>query len=58
MTDTFIVSATTAVIVLGIKRGLERTVRFMFPTLIILMLILVAYGMTTDYFYRALIFII
>ncbi|MGP3398056.1 sodium-dependent transporter [Coxiella burnetii] len=57
VTDTFIVGATMAVIVLGIKRGLERTVRFMFPALIILMLILVAYGMTTGYFHHALVFL-
>ncbi len=55
--DTIVVLATMGVIVLGVKRGLERAVMFMFPALLVLMLILLGYAMTTSGFSEALDFL-
>ena len=42
---------------LDIKRDLERTIKFMFPVLIkALLLILLAYGVKTNYFHQAFAF--
>lgn len=46
----FVVSA-------GVEKGLERAVRFLMPTLFILLLLLVGYGMTTGHFGEALAFL-
>lgn len=48
--DTIVVLSTMGVIILGVKRGLERAVLFMFPALLILMLILLGHALTTDGF--------
>ncbi len=57
VTDTVITGATIGVIALGIKRGLERTVLFMFPGLLLLLLILIGYAMTTGHFQEAVRFL-
>ena len=57
LSDTLVVLGTMGIIILGIKRGLERAVMFMFPALLILMLILLGYAMTTDGFTEALTFL-
>lgn len=41
---------TVAVVAMGVKRGLERTVKFLMPALFILLLIMVGYAMSTDGF--------
>lgn len=46
----FVVSA-------GVERGLERAVRFLMPTLFLLLLLLVGYGLTTGHFGEALAFL-
>ncbi len=50
LTTSGVMLATMAILVLGIKRGLERAVMFMFPALLILMLVLLGYAMTTGSF--------
>lgn len=57
LTDTALTFAAIAVIALGIKRGLERTVMVMFPALVFLLLVLLGYAMTTGSFQRSLIFL-
>ncbi len=43
--------ATMSVVMRGVRSGLERAVQFLMPTLFALLLILVAYAMTTGSFY-------
>lgn len=50
LSDTIVVAVTMVIIIMGIKRGLERAVMFMFPGLLILMIILLIYAITTGYF--------
>lgn len=38
---------TTAVVALGVEKGLERAVRYLMPALLVLLLLLVVYGFTT-----------
>lgn len=57
LSDTLISATTIAVIALGIKRGLERTVMIMFPALLFLMLVLLGYSITTSGFHKAIIFL-
>lgn len=55
--DTIVIFCTAGVIILGVKRGLERAVLFMFPALLMLMLILLGYALTTDGFGEAITFL-
>jgi neurotransmitter:Na+ symporter, NSS family len=55
--DSLVVLGTMSIIIFGIKRGLERAVMIMFPALLILMLILLGYALTTSGFHEALIFL-
>lgn len=55
--DSIVVLGTGAVIALGVKRGLERAVLFMFPALLMLMLILLGHALTTDGFDDAIEFL-
>lgn len=48
---------TVAVVALGVEKGLERAVRFLMPALFVLLLLLVAYGMTTGYMGRGAAFL-
>ncbi len=43
--------------IFGIKKGLERAVMFMFPAMLVLMLLLLGYSITTGYFGDALTFL-
>lgn len=45
---------TLVVVSAGVENGLERAVRFLMPTLFILLLLLVGYGMSTGHFGEAL----
>lgn len=45
---------TIAVVAMGVQHGLERAVKFLMPTLFILLLIMVAYAMSTDGFQEGL----
>lgn len=45
---------TLLVVSLGVEKGLERAVRFLMPSLFILLVLLVGYGMSTGYFGQAL----
>lgn len=57
LTDTLVVFGTLSINILGIKRGLERAVLIMFPALLVLMLILLGYAMTTGKFEYSLHFL-
>lgn len=48
---------TLVVVSAGVKNGLERAVRFLMPTLFILLLLLVGYGMSTGHFGQAVAFL-
>ncbi len=54
---TLVISATTFVVALGLETGLEKSISFMFPTMIVLLLIVVAYAMTTGHFIEGLTFL-
>jgi len=55
--DTAVMFATIGVMALGIKHGLERTVMIMFPALVLILLVLLGYAMTTGSFQRGVIFL-
>ncbi len=57
LTDSIVVIGAMSIIILGIKKGLERAVLFMFPALLVLMLVLLGYAMTTGGFTQALVFL-
>jgi NSS family neurotransmitter:Na+ symporter len=57
LSDTLIVGASIAVIRLGVKSGLERTVMWMFPALLLILLVLLGYAMTTGHFMQGLRFL-
>jgi len=45
-----IMIATVGVVIFGVEKGLERCARYMFPTMLILLLIITVYSMGTGYF--------
>ncbi|MFC1589251.1 sodium-dependent transporter [Pseudomonadota bacterium] len=47
---TIFIVMTMIVVARGVKHGLEKAVRFLMPSLLILLLMVVAYSMTTGYF--------
>ncbi|TDK22306.1 sodium-dependent transporter [Luteimonas aestuarii] len=48
---------TVLVVAMGVEKGLERAVRFLMPALFVLLLALVAYGVTTGYMGQAMAFL-
>lgn len=54
---TVIVITTVFVIARGLEKGIERAVKYLFPSLIILLLVLIGYGITTGYFTEAFVFL-
>ncbi len=54
---TFVVFISFAINLLGIKNGIEKAVRFMFPALLLLMVFLLCYAISTGYFDQALAFL-
>lgn len=54
---TFVLFVSFAINVLGIKNGLERAVRLMFPALLVIMIFLLFYAITTGQFDEALVFL-
>ena len=57
LTTTAVVTSTMAVIILGIKSGLERAVMIMFPALLVLLCLLLTYSFTTSGFHIGLTFL-
>ena len=55
--DTVVMAGAVGIIILGVKRGLERAVMFMFPALLILMLILLGHSLIIDGFHDAIVFL-
>ena len=55
-THTLFMAVTILVIARGVERGLEQAVRFMVPALLALMVLLLAYSMTSGAFARAVTF--
>ena len=49
--------ATMLIVVRGVNNGLEKAVRFLMPSLFLLLLLLVAYAMTTDTYFQGLHFL-
>ena len=54
---TLIVITTVYVIAKGLEKGIERAVKYLFPSLVILLAVLIGYGMTTGYFHQAFVFL-
>jgi len=48
---------TISVVVFGVEKGLERSVRFMFPAMLVLLLVIVGYSLETGYFGHGLKFL-
>lgn len=48
---TLFMLATMLIVVRGVNTGLERAVRFLMPSLFVLLILMVAYAMTTDTYY-------
>lgn len=48
---------TVGVVAMGVEKGLERMVRFMMPTLLVLLLVLAGYGISTGHFGDAVSFL-
>ena len=51
---TLFMALTVVVVAMGVRRGLERAVKFLMPALFILLLIMVGYAMSTDGFQEGL----
>ncbi len=51
---TLFMALTVVVVAMGVQSGLERAVKFLMPTLFILLLIMVGYAMSTDSFQEGL----
>ena len=49
--------ATMLIVVRGVNNGLEKAVQFLMPSLFVLMILLVAYAMTTGSYYQGLHFL-
>ena len=52
-----IILATVLVVSLGVEKGLERAVRYMFPAMFVLLLVIVGYSMKSGYFIQAVNFL-
>ncbi len=52
-----IMIGTVTVVALGVEKGLERSIRFMFPTMLILLLIVIGYSIKTGFFGQGLSFL-
>lgn len=57
-THTLFIGATTLVVARGLERGLEQAVKFMVPSLLLLMLALLGYAITSGSFAQGLSFLI
>jgi len=56
LSHTFFMALTIFVVARGVERGLEQAVRFMVPALLLMMLVLLGYSMSTGYFGQGLAF--
>ncbi len=54
---TIIIGFTVFVVARGVQKGIESAVRFMFPLMVVLLLILVGYAMDTGYFFKGVEFL-
>ncbi len=45
-----VMGATMGVVAFGVEKGLERAVKYLFPTMLVLLLLIVAYSIDTGYF--------
>lgn len=54
--NTLLITLSIIVIIMGVKKGLERLVMFMFPAMLALILVLLFYAMTTGFFKTGLSF--
>ena len=52
-----IIIATATIVACGLEKGLERAVRFMFPAMILLLLVLLAYAINSGYFWQGFAFL-
>ncbi len=55
--STFVLLASLVINLFGIKNGIERAIMIMFPALLLIMLFLLGYAVTTDGFWPAVIFL-
>ena len=49
--------STVSVVMFGVEKGLERAIRYLFPTMLVLLLVIVGYSMQTHYFGQGLRFL-
>jgi NSS family neurotransmitter:Na+ symporter len=54
---TLIIVFTIAVVAMGVEKGLERAVKFLFPAMLALLLIIVGYSMSTHFFAQGIDFL-
>lgn len=54
---TLIMVGATSMVVFGVQKGIERSVRFIFPGLVLILLILVIYAANTGYFREGVLFL-
>lgn len=57
LTDSVVILSAVAIIYLGLKNGLERAVMLMFPGLLLLLIVLLGYAMSTGHFWQATIYL-
>ena len=54
---TVVVAATSFVIAKGLEQGIEKVVKYLFPALVLLLIVLIAYGVSTGHFREAVHFL-
>lgn len=54
---TVVIASTIGVVAMGVEKGIERAVVYMFPAMLALLLIIVGYSMSTGYFAKGLSFL-
>lgn len=54
---TLMMSMTIAIVSMGVEKGLERSVLYLFPSMLALLLVIVGYSMSTGYFAKGLSFL-
>lgn len=54
---TVVIASTLAVVAMGVEKGIERAVKFLFPSMFALLLVIVGYAMNTGFFTHGLNFL-
>ncbi len=54
---TVIITATISIVAMGVEKGLEKAVIYLLPTMVVLLLIIVGYSISTGFFAKGLMFL-